>query len=234
MKKVLALVAIAVLTSTVATAAVNPANPTADAKMTAPDTRTNGTLGSLTISATQIGSLEVRIDASANTVGGDGVPFYGTTTGGSPVTLNDQVWLYAQIYDSPWQGGCTTWATPGPNWCAFNSEYFVNSPTAQNSFATSFTTTVPQPDTYQMFLLAAAGVTWPTPNYAWGFVSQSTDVGPAGTLYVDILPTPTPGGPTATPDFTGAVPVPTTSTLGLILMGALLVGVGLLVLRRSN
>jgi hypothetical protein len=150
-----------------------------------PDAESNGTLGSLTITATQIGPLEVHVDASVTTVGGDGIPYTGSTTGGNHVTLDDQVWLYAQIYDSPWQGGCTGWSSPGPNWCGYGSQYWVNSPTPLNSFALSFTTTVPRADDYQTFVIAGAGVTWNTTGFPWGFVSQSIYLSAVQTLYVD-------------------------------------------------
>lgn len=235
MKKVLALVAIAVLTCTVATAAVNPSTQNGTSRVTPPQTRANGTLGSLTLTATQTGSLQVRLDAGVTTAGGDGVPFTGTTTGGNHVTLNDQVGLYAQIYDSPWQGGCQSWTSnPGPNWCFGDWAYFNNSPTALNSFAASFTTTVPQPDDYQTFALALVGVTWPTTGFAWGFTSGSVSAAVVETIYIDIIPTPTPGGPTPTPNQSNVSPVPTLSTLGIAVMGILLAGIGLLVLRRRN
>ena len=145
MKKVLVLVAIAVLTCSVAAAKVNPATPEGGVKAPgAAATRVNGTLGSLTLTAAQTDVLQVQLDASVTTAGGDGVPSV-VTFGGSTYTLNDQIGLYAQIYDSPWQGGCQSWTTPGPNWCFGEWQFWVNSPTALGSFAASFTTTVNGP-----------------------------------------------------------------------------------------
>ncbi len=234
MKKALVVVAIAVLTCSVATAKVNPSIH--DGSIKAPDstaTRVNGTLGSLTITAAQTGPLQVQVNASVTTAGGDGVPSV-VTFGGNSYTLNDQVWLYAQIYDSPWAGGCTWWTTnPGPNWCAAEDEYFVNSPTALGSFAVSFTATVPQADNYQTFVLAVAGLTWITPNYNWFRVSQSTASSAVQTIYIDnVQPTP---GPTATPDPTaGGTPIPTMNRWGVVAMIVMLVGVAVLLISRRH
>jgi hypothetical protein len=225
MKKVLALVAIVVLSSAVAVANVNPANQ-ASGKIPAPATRTNGTLGSLSITGVQSGPLQVLIDASVTTVGGDGVPFVYTTTGGSVYNLDDQIYLYGQIYDSPWQGGCTSWATPGPNWCDYAGQYFVNSPTPLNSFAVSFTSTVPAADDYQLFAIAYAGVTWPTTGFAWGFISQSPYIGPVGTMYIGSTQVPTPTPPPAV----AGEPVPTLNLIGILAMIAIMAGIAIFVM----
>ena len=194
MKKVLALVGIAVLMSSVAAANVNPGLNSVSGKVEAPQVRTNGTLGSLTITGTQIGPLEVEIDAAVTTQGGDGIPFYGTTSGGSPITLQDQVLLYGQIYDSPWVDGCMSWDTPGVNWCDHGEQFFINSPNPMGDFAISFTSTVPAAQDYQLFAVAYAGQTWPTTAYDWGILTQNpgTLIGPVGTMYVDSTPSPRP------------------------------------------
>jgi len=230
MKKVLAFVGIAVLMSSVAAANVNPGLNSASDKVDAQTTRQNGTLGSVTITAEQVGALEVQLDASATTQGGDGIPFYGTTTGGSPVTLQDQIMLYGQIYDSPWQGGCSSWATPGPNWCSFGVEYFQNSPTPLGSFAVSFTATVPGPANYQTFVIAYAGATWPTTAYNWGFITQSPAYSVVETIYVDSTQPPT---PTIDPN-AGGSPIPTMNTYGIFAMAAMLLGVAVLVIIRRK
>lgn len=231
MKKVLALAAIAVLASSVAAANVNPALGVDPGKVDPPAVRTNGTLGSLSISAVQTGPLQVQVDASVTTAGGDGVPFYGTY-GGSPITLQDQVMLYGQIYDSPWVDGCTSWATPGVNWCSYGIQYFINSPTPQGSFALSFTATVPTAQNYQLFAVAYAGVTWPTTGFNWGFISQNpgTVIGPVGTIYVDSTQPPTPTPP---PGGYGGNPIPTLSLLGIIALVAIMAGVAILVIGRK-
>ena len=232
MKKVLALVGIAVLMSSVAAANVNPSMGSVSGKVEAPATRTNGALGSLTITAQQIGALEVQVDSSCTTQGGDGIPFYGTTTGGSPITLQDQVLLYAQIYDSPWVDGCTFWDTPGVNWCAFGEEFFINSPNPLGTFNVSFTTTVPAAQNYQLFAIAYAGQTWPTTAYDWGIITQQpgTVIGPVGTIYVDSTQPPT---PTIDPD-AGGQPIPTMNWLGMLAMIAMLIGVAVLVIIRRK
>lgn len=230
MKKVLVLVGIAVLMSSVAAADVNSSLGDVSGKVVAPSTRTNGTLGSITIAATQIGPLEVQLDASATTQGGDGIPFYGTTTGGSPVTLQDQVMLYGQIYDSPWDGGCMSWDTPGPDWCAYGVEYFQNSPTALGSFAVSFTTTVPTAMNYQTFVVAYAGITWPTTAYDWGQVTQSAAYSVVETIYVDDTQPPT---PTIDPN-AGGNPIPTMNSWGVLAMIGMLIGIAVLVIIRRK
>jgi len=233
MKKVLVLVAIAVLISSVAAADINPSRDAVSGKVTAPQTRTNGVLGSLTISAQQVGALQVQVDTSVTTVGGDGIPFYGTTTGGSPITLQDQVLVYGQIYDSPWVDGCTSWATPGVNWCAYGENFVINSPTAMGSFAVSFTATVPTAQNYQLFAIAYAGVTWPTTAYDWGILSQNpgTVIGPVGTIYIDSTVVPT---PTFNPGGDGGAPIPTMNRWGMLAMVGMLLGVAVLVIIRRK
>ena len=124
MKKVLAFVGIAVLITSVAAAEINPSAAKVINQGGATGTRTNGALGSVTIAAQQVGALQVQLDATATTQGGDGVPLV-TIFNSITYTLNDQIWLYGQIYDSPWNGGCTFWTTnPGTDWCAFGEEFF--------------------------------------------------------------------------------------------------------------
>ncbi len=236
MKKVLAFVGIAVLMTSVAAAEINPSGTQAVSPGSAGSTRVNGTLGSLTITAQQVGPLQVQLDASVTTQGGDGVPVV-VTFGGNTYTLNNQIGLYVQIYDSPWNGGCTTWATPGTDWCAVNWEYFLNSPTPLGSFAQSYTTTVPTAMNYQTFVLARGGLTWITPNFNWFNTSQYIYSSAVETIYIDSTqePTPTPGGPTPTPpDPSNAVPVPSLNTYGIVAMVLLLVGVAILVMWRRS
>lgn len=230
MKKVLVLVGIAVLMSSVAAADINRSLDNVSGKIDAPATRQNGTLGSITITAQQVGALQVQLDASATTVGGDGIPFYGTTTGGSAVTLQDQVMLYGQIYDSPWDGGCMSWDTPGPDWCAYGQEYFQNSPTPLGSFAVSFTTTVPGPANYQTFVVAYAGITWPTTAYDWGDVTQSPAYSVVETIYIDSTQPPT---PTIDPN-AGGQPIPTMNSWGVLAMIGMLIGIAVLVIIRRK
>jgi len=225
MKKVLAFVGIAVLMTSVAAAEINPNGHKATDEITVPATRQNGTMGSLTISAVQTGALQVRVDASVTTVGGDGVPFYGAT-----VTLNDQIWLYAQIYDAPWVDGCTSWATPGVNWCGHDEGFFINSPTPLNNFAVSFTATVPAAQDYQLFALAYAALSWPGTTYQSANRSQTSVMGPVGTIYIDSTQPPTPTPP---PGGFGGEPIPTLNWLGILAMIAILGGIAVLVMNRK-
>lgn len=240
MKKVLVLVAIAVLTCSVASATVNPSNQHNSAKAQGTDgIRANGTFGSPTATITQTGPLQVDVVGTVTTAGGDGLTST-VTLGGNVYTLNDQVFVYAQIYDSPWVDGCTSWATPGVNFCDYALQYFTNSPTALGSFSVSFTTTVPAPDNYQAFVIAYAGRDWPLPSYNWWNVSQTAVAGPLATTYVYATlptptPSPTPGGPTATPDpDAGGNPIPTLNRWGVAAMIVLLVGGALLLITRRN
>lgn len=226
MKKVLAVVGIAVLMTSVAAAEMNQSKNSVPNGVAAAGPETPGTLGSLTITGTQVGPLQFQIDAGVTSQGGDGIPRQ-FIVGGSTVTLNDIVWLYAQIYDSPWQGGCSFWATPGPNWCDYGSSSAINTPNA--SLSLSFTTTVPAADDYQLFALGVAGATWPTPNYIFGYIDSSIYIGPVGTTYIGstVVPTPTPPPPQGPSE-----PVPTLNWLGILAMIAILGGIGVLVMSR--
>ncbi len=237
MKKVLAVVAIAVLTCSVAAAKVNSSSSLTDSrKVTVPEgTRTNGTLGSYSATAQQVGSLQVQVDVTCTTAGGDGVPFVGITSSGATITLNDQVMILGQIYDTPWAGGLPP---GGANTFVFsNTEYFINSPVALNSFTNSFTTTVNVPNDYQVWAGFVAGLSWPTPAYAWGDITQGVSggfitqtIGPVATVYVDAsVP------PTATPDpNAGGIPVPTMNQWGIAAMVILLIGVAMLIITRRQ
>jgi hypothetical protein len=230
MKKVLAIVGIAVLMTSVAAAEINPSAAKVLNPGGASGTRTNGTLGSVTIAATQVGPLEVQLDASATTQGGDGVPLV-TIFNGNTYTLNDQIWLYGQIYDSPWNGGCTFWTTnPGTDWCAFGEEFFVNSPNPLGSFAVSFTTTVPAAGNYQTFVIASGGWTWPGTSFQWFDRSQSVYYSVVETIYIDNTQPPTPTPP---PGGYGGNPIPTLNWLGILAMVAILGGVAVLVMTRK-
>jgi hypothetical protein len=228
MKKVLVFVGIAVLMTSVAAADVNPKAARIVDQTGEIPTRANGTLGSLTMTATQIGPLQVQCDASVTTQGGDGAPVV-VTYGGRTYSLNNQVWLYAQIYDSPWDGGCTWWATPGPDWCAADEEFFLNSPTPLGSFAVSFTATVPVAMNYQTFVLARAGLTWITTGYDWFNTSQYLVSSVVETIYIGSTVVPTP-----TPSLVQQNPVPTMNRYGVIAMVVLLLGVAVLVLSRRH
>ncbi len=229
MKKSLVLVAIVVLMTSVAAANINPSAADVVSDAGFGGTRANGALGSLTITAQQVGALEVQLDASVTTVGGDGIPVV-VTLGGVTYTLDNQVWLYGQIYDSPWDGGCTFWDTPGPDWCAVDDQFFLNSPTALGSFALSFTTTVPVAMNYQTFVLARAGLTWGTPDFDWFSVSQSIYSSVVETIYIDSTQPPT---PTPDPDAGGA-PIPTINRWGIMAMIGMLLGVAVLVIIRRK
>jgi hypothetical protein len=229
MKKVLAFVGIAVLMSSVAVAEVNSSKISSTEGVTAAaGARTPGTLGSFTISLAQIGPLEVQIDAQVTTQGGDGIPRAFNTGGGGTTVLNDIVWLYGQIYDAPWQGGCTHWATPGPNWCGYGSEQAINTPNANLNL--SFTTTVPAADDYEIYASAVAGATWPTTGYLFGYIDASTSTGPLGPYYIDNTQPPTPTPP---PGGYGGNPIPTLNWLGILAMVAILGGVAVLVMTRK-
>lgn len=230
MKKVLAFVGIAVLMTSVAAADINPSTAGEVNPDFTPGARANGTLGSVTIAAAQVGPLQVQLDASATTQGGDGVPVV-TTWGGNTYTLNNQVWLYGQIYDSPWNGGCSTWTTsPGTDWCAFGEQFFMNSPTALGSFAVSFTTTVPTAMNYQTFVVARAGLTWITTGYDWFNISQTVAHSVVETIYIDSTQPPTP-----TPDpSAGGAPIPTMNRWGMLAMAGMLLGVAVLVIIRRK
>lgn len=222
MKKFLAFVGIAVLMTSVAAAEINTSTTTSTAGVTAAGSRTPGTLGPLTISLAQTGPLQVQIDAHVTTQGGDGMPRTFVTGGGATTVLNDIVWLYGQIYDAPWQGGCTHWATPGPNWCGYGSEQAINTPNA--SLNLSFTTTVPAVDDYETYASAVAGATWPTTGYLFGYIDSRISTGPLGPYYIDSTqpPTPTPSG--------AGEPVPALSGFGILAMIAILAGVAILVM----
>lgn len=230
MKKALALVAFAVLIASVAAAEMNPTKQNPNNTVTGPMVaETPGTINSLTITGTQVGPLQVQVDASGSTVGGDGLPRVFNTGGGGTVTLNDIFWLYAQIYDSPWQGGCSSWATPGPNWCGYGSNSAVS--TANASLNVSFTTTVPAAQNYQLFALAVAGATWPATSYLFGYVDSSVAIGPVGTTYIGstVVPTPTPPPPLGARE-----PIPTLGTFGIIAMIMMFIGVAILVMYRRS
>jgi hypothetical protein len=228
MKKVLAIVGVAVLLTSVAAAEINTSKVKNTSNVTSAQTRTPGTIGSLTITAAQTGSLQVQVDASVTTQGGDGIPRVFNTGGGGTTTLNDLVWLYAQIYDSPWQDGCSFWPTPGANWCGYGSESAINTPNA--SLDVSFTTTVPAAQNYQLFALAVAGATWPGTSYQFGYIDSSTAIGPVGTIYIDTTQPPTPTPP---PGGYGGEPIPTLNWLGIVAMIAILGGLAVLVMSRK-
>jgi len=230
MKKVLAFVGIAVLMTSVAAAEINPALMNNVKSDTGSGTRANGTLGSLTMTAEQIGALEVQLDASVTTAGGDGNPVQ-VTFGGNTYTLNNQVWLYGQIYDAPWNGGCTFWTTsPGTDWCAVDEQFFMNSPTPLGSFAISFTTTVPGPADYQTFVLARGGLTWITTGFDWFYTSQYVYSSVVETIYIDST---APATPTPNPD-AGGNPIPTLNWLGMLAMIAIMAGIAVLVMIRRK
>jgi hypothetical protein len=226
MKKVLAIVGIAVLMTSVAAAEINQSKNNSKAGVTGVGIETPGTLGSLTISGHQVGPLQFHIESSVTSQGGDGMPRQFITGGGATVTLDDIVWLYAQIYTSPWLGGCTDWSPPGSNWCGHDTTSAINTPNA--SLDLSFTVTVPQPETYQLFAVAYAGATWPTEDYIFGVIDDSTVIGPTGTTYIGStqFPTPTPLG--------DSTPVPAMSNFGIIAMVLLVIGVAILVIGRRS
>ncbi|MGD8440671.1 MAG: hypothetical protein PVG53_09050 [Holophagae bacterium] len=232
MKRVLAIVGIAVLMASVASAATNQSRTNVPEGLTPTGTDTPGTLGPLTISGTQVGPLQFQINASVTTQGGDGIPRTFVTGGGATTVLNDVVWLYAQIYDSPWQGGCTFWQTPGPNWCDWGVTTVQNATGA--SLNVSFTTTVPAADDYQTYAAAAVGATWnggvfnppPYAGWAWGYRDSSVSTGPLGPYYIGstVVPTPTP------PPATAGEPVPTLNLIGILAMIAIMAGIAIFVM----
>ena len=221
MRKVLVVVAVAMLACSVVGAEVDIS---VSGKIDVGDVRTNGTLGAFSASITQVGALEVNVQASVTTIGGDGVPYpYGTGS------LNDQVWIMAQIYDATWS--VHTWSYTG-------SDYHLNSPVALGTFATSYTVSVPRATDYQLWVAAIAGVTWPTTAYNWGFFSQGVSggylsfySGPIATTYVDATAPPT---PTFNPGGDGGAPIPTLNWLGMLAMVAMMLGVAVLVIIRRR
>jgi hypothetical protein len=239
MKKVLAFVGIAVLMTSVAAADINPSAAKVLNQDGASGVRQNGTLGSISITAVQTGPLQVQLDASVTTAGGDGVPNT-VTYNSNTYVLNNQVFLYGQIYDSPWNGGCTFWTTsPGTDWCAIDSQFYMNSPTALGSFALSFTATVPTAMNYQTFAIAYAGLTWITTGYDWFYRTQTVATSAAQTIYIDAAqptptPTPPPGAtPTPPPGGFGGEPIPTLNWMGILAMIAILGGIAVLVMTRK-
>lgn len=230
MKKVLAFVGIAVLMTSVAAADINPSAANVLNPDGATGNRANGTLGSISITAAQTGPLQVQLDASVTTAGGDGVPVT-VSYGGNTYVLNNQVFLYGQIYDSPWNGGCTFWATsPGTDFCSVDSQFYMNSPTALGSFALSFTATVPTAMNYQTFAVAYAGLTWITTGYDWFYRSQTAVTSAAETIYIDSTQPPTPTPP---PGGFGGEPIPTLNWMGILAMIAILGGIAVLVMTRK-
>ncbi len=228
MNKVLAIVGVAVLMTSVAVAEVQSLKVQNSDAITAAGPRTPGTLGSLTITAGQTGPLAVQINASVNTAGGDGIPRTFNTGGGGTTVLDDIVWLYAQIYDSPWVDGCSSWATPGVNWCAFDSQSAINTPNA--NLNVSFTTTVPAAQDYRLYATAVAGATWPATSYLFGYVDSQINLGPVGTIYIDSTQPPTPTPP---PGGFGGEPIPTLNWMGILAMIAILGGIAVLVMTRK-
>lgn len=230
MRRVLLFVAVAALVSSLAGAEVPEFDQTVRSGISNdPNTRSNGTLGSFSASIVQTGALEVVYSATVTTVGGDGAPLVttvATTGGGSTVlSLNDQVRVAAQLYDSPWTAH--TWTT-------FNGEYFVNSPTPLGSFTASFSADVPKEANYQVWAAAIAGHTWPGTSFNWFDITQGVagnyytiTAGPMATTYIDNQQPPTP-----TPDPNAFVP--TMNHWGVGAMMLLIGGVAILLITRRS
>lgn len=230
MKRVLVIIAVAALVSSVAVAENRSSDQTVRGGMSMD--RTNGTLGSFTASIVQTGPLQVTYGATVTTAGGDGAAFPWTTTGGAVVGLNDQVRVAAQIYDSPWS--------------LHTFEYFegithINSPTALGSFTSSFSIAVPRAANYQVWAAAIAGIGWYNTDYAWGSITQGLSTvgthryyshfaGPIGTEYVDATQPPTPTPP---PGGYGGEPIPTLNWMGILAMIAIMGGIAVLVMTRK-
>ena len=181
----------------------------------------NGTLGSPSISVHQTDDLEVRVDFSATT--------NGSVTAHSPLAA---VFLYNQIYDYPWDGGLPTWTVPGGNTVVLGDTTIIPSATAGGSFALSTTFTLPHSNVYQVFGMAWAGIQSGTTADSvylcpgWFCRTQSTYLnGP--TTYLPVPPTPT-INPNA-----GGPPIPMLSMPALFILGMVMAGVGVLLLRRS-
>jgi len=225
MKRVLVLVAVVALVSSVAVAEVQSMDQTARNGIS--NDRTNGALGSFTGSIVQTGPLMVNYGATVTTAGGNGAPLV-TTVGTQVYTLDDQVRVAVQLYDSPWS--LHTFTT-------FNGQYFVNSPTALGSFTASFAVTVPREANYQVWAAAIAGHTWPLTSYNWFDISQGVSgnnytiyAGPMATTYVDSTQPPTPTPP---PGGFGGEPIPTLNWMGILAMIAILGGIAVLVMTRK-
>lgn len=230
MKKVLVVMFAVLLVGVLASAEVNTSNLAADQVVAEPGTLTPGTLGSFAYDAYQTGSLQVYLEGSCTTQGGDGVARTFNTQYGGTVVLQDQVGVYLQIYDAPWDGGCSFWDPPGPDWCAAEWGLTTNSPNPMGSFSHSMTTSVPAPADYQTFFLFAAGATWTTTDVPFGYISSSVYYSVAHSFYVDSTQPPTP-----TPDpNAGGQPIPTLNWLGMLAMVAMLLGVAVLVIIRRR
>ncbi len=227
MKRVLVVMAVAALVSSVAVAEVRSTDQSARNGIS--NTRTNGALGSFTGSIVQTGALQVNYGATVTTVGGDGAPLV-TTVGTQVYTLNDQVRVAVQLYDSPWTAH--TWTT-------FNGEYFINSPTALGSFTASFAATVPRAANYQVWAAAIAGHSWPLTSFNWFDITQGVagnyytiTAGPMATTYIDSTQPPTPTPPP--PGGGNAIPVPSVNTYGMVAMVLMIIGVAVLVMWRRS
>jgi hypothetical protein len=182
-------------------------------------TRANGLLGSFSVSGGQTGPLEVSVDVSA------------TTAGGNNTALN-WVRLIGQVYN----GYYSTYT-----WSDISVVLFPNAG-GQGSFAISPTFTVPTPGDYLIWGRADGGIysgitTGGIYSCPSGYIcltqSPQTCCYPATSgdfFYVDSTQPPT---PTFNPD-AGGIPIPTLGALGTISMVLLLAGVALLVIVRRH
>lgn len=182
-----------------------------------------GTVSVSTNVTTYTGTYDVDLDFSMNTAGA-----------ASPSTGDFFIAIGQVYYPWPWQTTAPSFtATTSTDWPMQRTDTTTNW-----SFSKVYSLTAP--------VEMAGNWGWWVLGGGWNYFSGATSGGfivwdSSQTLnYYTELPapqptaTPTPGGPTPTPNQSALTPVPTLSTLGMVLMGILLAGIGLLVLRRTN
>lgn len=186
--------------------------------VTSDDVRVHGTLGGLTATLSQTGSLQANVAVSVS------------TAGGYSFTSLEGILLYGQVYDTPWIGPCTGTDVPGVDCNEFiDGSTTILQGVTGGPYSDSWTFTVPAEDTYQAWGLAFAG--WypypPFGTYSSGFWYSQVATTPGNTMFIQqATPTPDPNA--------GGDPIPTVGSVGMISMILLLAGVAILVLIRRK
>ena len=188
--------------------------------------RQAGTVGNVTVSLTQTGPLAADV-----------VLGWDTTPGvyASAYSSYDAFWLYGQIYDTPWLGFCTTTtASTSCNDFISGTVRVVPGADPSNSYAETFSFTVPVADTYQGWGIVYGG--W-SPGVPWlsgtgqntGFWITTYNYASAYSApgYIDAVQ------PTEDPNAGGA-PIPTMNRWGILAMIGMLLGVAVLVIIRRK
>lgn len=198
-------------------------------------TRTNGSMGSFSVTVSQTGPLTVDMDLGCTTQGGDGIaqtPTWYPTIG----PLQDQVRLLGALYSV---------SGTALGFLSTDRTYYENSPTALGNFSTSYTFTVPAVGDYMVFANFVAGNTWPTTGFSWGSITQVAATGfyvyPTYTSYIGLgyygnfyyIDDTQPPTPTFNPD-AGGLPVPSMNAWGVAAMIVLLIGVAMLIITRRQ